>query len=729
MSSETDVKKKRLLKSESAPGVSEPKKTKTEDKAMPASEEEEALHRDPVTDLQSFQASCDFLRSSIKNIKQLKLKANSSAEITAVRTDATIHFIHMKKLNRMSHFRCRKVRETTNEAKHKIDQCHLQLQNLLYEAMHLEKEITKCMEFKSKDEEIQLVPVEEFYKHAPESVSKPEVTKSDDHQQMLARLEWELEQRKQLSDQLTKTKSDKEKMSEEIQSKQDYLDTLQPKLSDVLEATRPVQDYLDMPYDRIREEHEKAQHLPVPLYVLYMQASAYREACDKCLHVSIHGDVDAAKSLTSFTFEPEEDSDSDAEDQDKPESKRRRKNQEARKLEKKNRVLKKHPLCVILDLNKGGDAELQLTFYYCLALNIITVNVKVASEAKLKTTCISGGDLLSPEQILDELYPGDHGNESPNVANHYELKKYGLQEMSTYIPLIGRPYLWCQWMGGLQFLKKEVDKAEKDTGSEEADADAPNVTTVRAKHAVSAANMQRTITLLRERMRARLCLLQQLSSLERGIIPISAELLKLYPAKINAHLSSWKRSTYDDLSQLPQADRFIKAGLVKETDLVFIAVIDRGSAKLTAYIVLTANCPQVAPLFILDIVYHSHRTALNDVHVKEMEEEVNLHYPELLLLPPLVKGESSPSNLAALFAPHVGRREQAMTRARDQLLPGQVQRLLMCLDVYLETDTPASSAVPLEIPKEKMMPRTSRGPSRAKPYKYVPELGIFTHRC
>ena len=64
---------------------------------------------------------------------------------------------------------------------------------------------------------------------------------------------------------------------------------------------------------------------------------------------------------------------------------------------------------------------------------------------------------------------------------------------------------------------------------------------------------------------------------ERGIIPISAELLKLYPTKINSHLSSWKRSTFEDLSQLPQAARFIKAGLVKESDLVFVANIDRGS--------------------------------------------------------------------------------------------------------------------------------------------------------
>ena len=34
------------------------------------------------------------------------------------------------------------------QAKQKVDGLHLQLQNLLYEVMHLQKEISKCLEFK-----------------------------------------------------------------------------------------------------------------------------------------------------------------------------------------------------------------------------------------------------------------------------------------------------------------------------------------------------------------------------------------------------------------------------------------------------------------------------------------------------------------------------------------------------------------------------------------------------
>ena len=34
-------------------------------------------------------------------------------------------------------------------------------------------------------------------------------------------------------------------------------------------------------------------------------------------------------------------------------------------------------------------------------------------------------DLLSPNLILSELYPGDHGSTSPNLSNQYELNKFG----------------------------------------------------------------------------------------------------------------------------------------------------------------------------------------------------------------------------------------------------------------------------------------------------------------
>lgn len=54
----------------------------------------------------------------------------------------------MRKLNRVSHLRVNKTRTKTFEEKNKIDEHHLELQNLLYEISHVKKEINKCLEFR-----------------------------------------------------------------------------------------------------------------------------------------------------------------------------------------------------------------------------------------------------------------------------------------------------------------------------------------------------------------------------------------------------------------------------------------------------------------------------------------------------------------------------------------------------------------------------------------------------
>ena len=79
----------------------------------------------------------------------------------------------LKKLNRLEKIRTKASRDSLHKEKQKLDSMHLLLQNLLYEVKHLDKEANKCMQFKSKDEEIDLVSVEEFYKNAPEDVSRP----------------------------------------------------------------------------------------------------------------------------------------------------------------------------------------------------------------------------------------------------------------------------------------------------------------------------------------------------------------------------------------------------------------------------------------------------------------------------------------------------------------------------------------------------------------------------
>lgn len=282
MSSESSKKRKpKVIRSDGAPAEGKRNRSDTEQEGKYYSEEAEVDLRDPGRDYELYKYTCQELQRLMAEIQDLKSRGGKdvAVEIEDRRIQSCVHFMTLKKLNRLAHIRLKKGRDQTHEAKQKVDAYHLQLQNLLYEVMHLQKEITKCLEFKSKHEEIDLVSLEEFYKEAPPDISKAEVTMGDPHQQTLARLDWELEQRKRLAEKYRECLSNKEKILKEIEVKKEYLSSLQPRLNSIMQASLPVQEYLFMPFDQAHKQYETARHLPPPLYVLFVQATAYGQAC------------------------------------------------------------------------------------------------------------------------------------------------------------------------------------------------------------------------------------------------------------------------------------------------------------------------------------------------------------------------------------------------------------------------------------------------------------------
>ncbi|XP_059978101.1 THO complex subunit 5 homolog isoform X3 [Lagenorhynchus albirostris] len=604
--------------------------------------------------------------------------------------------------------------------------------------MHLQKEITKCLEFKSKHEEIDLVSLEEFYKEAPPDISKVEVTMGDPHQQTLARLDWELEQRKRLAEKYRECLSNKEKILKEIEVKKEYLSSLQPRLNSIMQASLPVQEYLFMPFDQAHKQYETARHLPPPLYVLFVQATAYGQACahmkssqpprqDKTLSVAIEGSVDEAKAL----FKPPEDSQDDESDSDAEEeqtTKRRRPTLGVQLDDKRKEMLKRHPLSVMLDLrckehrlrtrrlsghgsraqplhgmwdlpgpghelvspaSAGGlsttappdDSVLHLTFYYLMNLNIMTVKAKVTTATELITP-ISAGDLLSPDSVLSCLYPGDHGKKTPNPANQYQFDKVGILTLRDYVLDLGHPYLWVQKMGGLHFPKEQPQH------------------TVITDHSLSASHMETTMKLLKTRVQSRLALHKQFASLEHGIVPVTSDCQYLFPAKVVSRLVKWVTIPHEDYTELHFTKDIMEAGLAGDTNLYYMALVERGTAKLQAAVVLNPGYSSIPPIFQLCLNWKGEKTNNNDDNIRAMESEVNVCYKELC-------------------GPWPG----------HQLLTNQLQRLCVLLDVYLETESHDDSVEgPKEFPQEKMCLRLFRGPSRMKPFKYNHPQGFFSHR-
>ena len=117
-------------------------------------EEAEASTREPDTDMELFHETCNDIRQLMEEIAQLKAKnigGNNEQileEIAEKRTQASLLFVVLKKLNRLEKFRTKTSRDILNREKQQVDSYHLQLQNLLYEILHLKKEVTKCLQFK-----------------------------------------------------------------------------------------------------------------------------------------------------------------------------------------------------------------------------------------------------------------------------------------------------------------------------------------------------------------------------------------------------------------------------------------------------------------------------------------------------------------------------------------------------------------------------------------------------
>ncbi|PAA66664.1 hypothetical protein BOX15_Mlig027421g3, partial [Macrostomum lignano] len=261
--------------------------------------------------LVAFMAVKNTLLARLSEVAQLKAKsAMESADqsrLEALRTGCMTDLMVMKRLNREAQFRLKRARELTASSKLEADSRHLQLQNLLYECRHLQREITRCQDFRSRHETITLAPLHQF---ARESGVNPD--ELSEHECTLARLRWELKQREQLAKQLRAGKREAAAVQADIAEKRRRLHSLAPLLETVAKAAEPVESALGLDSGpgasaNARWKAESAAKLlPAPLYLLYCQLSAYADSgclgeddADKppAMLVEIIGDQDEAAAI------------------------------------------------------------------------------------------------------------------------------------------------------------------------------------------------------------------------------------------------------------------------------------------------------------------------------------------------------------------------------------------------------------------------------------------------
>ncbi|CAH8479975.1 unnamed protein product [Schistosoma margrebowiei] len=705
-------------------------------------------------DLLQFRDCCESLREFIKNTWQRK---KSQEKINA--SQFAFLMISIKELNRRTQFRIRKSREITAENKNKVDQLHLGLQNLLYEVAHLENEIQTCLEFRSRHEDIKLIPVEEFYEKTGRKVGS-----LSEHQETLERLHWELEQRKALSDSCDKLKSAVESTSQTIKKKRNYLASFGPKLKDVAESTLIIQELMDLPFTNENEQYNLAFLLPSPLYILYSLLKSYISMSGKKseFSVSIEGDSELAKAVNQTTEQtesqssPQEADDSDVDDGEG--NKKRKKKRYATECiddtDKEfinEKTIKFHPLTVLLTVSvpKNSDIPLsergfsiKLSFAWMLDLHLVTVRLqfsadKTASLPRSKT----GNSLLNSEQLLsslqwscDQLGFGGCSSDIPILFLPNSQKSITWNACES----VGRPYSWAQQLSGINCFpdrlsdNKLCEQSSKSTDSEHF------------------GEIESWLKSLQSRIIDRLYLIEELSEIERCNLLLSPEQQQLIPSDVELRIIRWKSSNFETLQSVPRAQVMIALNVIRPEDSVFQCHIGRDENYfVTVWVCIPPQYPHKAPLLIMDGLINfvspsgTHNTEdvvtdLSDLHIQELETEVNCYWQEFFISSinqnnshTVVNyfgntNDITSNNIINSDKPfYNGNQCVGLSKWNRNILSCQLARCAACIDALCRDQIIWKNSLKST---NNSCVRSVRYPTRSRPLRYLPSPGAFVHR-
>ncbi|EGG08057.1 uncharacterized protein MELLADRAFT_71565 [Melampsora larici-populina 98AG31] len=202
------------------------------------------MNQPELSHLQTLNLISTQLASIATQILNSKLEAgpsNLSSEPDSVNEllpEAASLFATLKAVNRLSSSTVGDCKSKTNQARAELDSIHLGLQNLVYERRHLEREIKKCHEFESEYQNIAIHPIEEFVS-LMEASGTP--VPSDSHELMLARLRYELAERKRFEGEKKELLQRKVKLSKDNDEKKAKLDELEKQLDQFVISTKEIQ--------------------------------------------------------------------------------------------------------------------------------------------------------------------------------------------------------------------------------------------------------------------------------------------------------------------------------------------------------------------------------------------------------------------------------------------------------------------------------------------------------
>eukprot|EP00041_Stephanoeca_diplocostata_P034808 m.1205661 g.1205661 ORF g.1205661 m.1205661 type:complete len:713 (+) comp24583_c0_seq4:71-2209(+) len=619
-------------------------------------------------------------------------KGNSAATtVRSLATKALVLTTDIKRVVRMSNRNCLTASDATAKEREVLDANHLQLQNVLYEKLHVEKEIRRCEQFQSRHRDIVLANTE----NDVENDVSP-------HETMLASLNSELKERKRLQKMVAELKEKRKLLTVENDEKAEKMKQLPEYLNSILSAAKPVVEFFaehneaDCGMSSAGQSvDDTATYLPQPLFLLHACARDYG-TIHGGVTVSISGDLVEAKSFaleaqsqrldSSEDNDMQDDDDAEVDDDDDDERPQRRgkgvKNTE--KSVSKSSLLQKHPLSVRLRVQGSGapgdDAlGVSLTFAYLPHLQVVTVTSRIDQGFKGASTKDATESLTYPnDHTMSYLYPEDTGSAPPTIASAFKLDEVLADEADNDGVFVAeRAYKWAQSICGI---------------------DAPDVSVTSAGARLQRQGLVRVIADIRDHLVSTQALAKHIDTLKTRSILIDHDTeARLFPLKATSKFAMWRARSSPAASPM-----------------LFDATFeDKTTAlQLCALVTVSLVYPLVAPEVSLSLTSAdgSPRTTPSDIaNMRAIEREVNAHYDELY----------TDDGVDAITT----------SAYRRSLLVLQMRRLQMCFDIFCRTEVVGAQDSDSGPTLGKIFERGVKGRDRIRPYVFDPASGMLVHRA
>uniref|UniRef100_A0A914C0S5 THO complex subunit 5 n=1 Tax=Acrobeloides nanus TaxID=290746 RepID=A0A914C0S5_9BILA len=598
----------------------------------------------------------------------------------------------LRRLNKLSNFRNKLYQDRLGDARKKVEQHYLFLQNLKSEIAHLQKAIETCLEFRSADTDLELIPVEEFYDKAPETISKPEITKDNSHEQRLARLNYELHERKSILGIIQEMDSRKDVLLTDIKGKEQRLSQVKPKIVALKETARPLLDILGLKSvsESTMEMYKKVGYLPEELKVLYVNTGVYNELFpEDPIHMSCDGDIQAAINLKNSTAEvieedeeeQEKEEEEEMKEEEEEESKKNRKKKSKRKekevneklQKKKDKLLTAYPISLSMEINFGKKTKAKLTFIYLSEIKCVSLKCKLDADTHYPS-------ITSAETIFDELYDHDFAEKCPSTVSQALLDMLDI-DLRKHVSNIGKPY---------KFLQKLCCVPSNDQKLQDGKPLAQQTFEF----------FIQVLQRIKDRLKSRVALSKKLQELESGkfLNNLPTNIAEKFPQKILSRMSGFKLISAEDFLLAPSYTNEQKAivnNLNSAHDLdrgiLCMAYVERADFRLYTYVYVPTAYPRPG------------------------------HFPTMLLVVRTDPEKLNPSIMAGILSLENYINTQAIdyidaVEQEDELLPVMFGLLMSRLDVVLEVASKRQGTN--DFPLEHLYTAYSRGKTQDFPFYY-----------